>query len=62
MQISAKILVKKSKYDLDYLPPIRVYLTAEGTGRLRRPSPSSDICRCRKISIPRWFRGLRSKR
>ena len=50
MQFSAKILVKKSKYDLDYLPPIRVYLTAEGTrtvdetfAQLRRLSLPEDI-------------------
>jgi hypothetical protein len=34
MEFSAKLLVKKSVYDLGYLPPIYLHLTAYGTGSL----------------------------
>jgi hypothetical protein len=47
MQFSAKILVKKSKYDLDYLPPIRVYLTAEGTRTV-----DATFAQLRHLSLP----------
>lgn len=47
MQFSAKILVKKSKYDLDYLPPIRVYLTAEGTRTV-----DETFAQLRHLSLP----------
>jgi len=38
MELSAQILVKKSVYDLGYLPPIYVQLTAYGTSSLDKTS------------------------
>jgi hypothetical protein len=47
MEISARILVKRSIYDLDYLPAIRLYLTAYGT-----KSVDATFAQVRRLSLP----------
>jgi len=47
MEFSARILVKRSIYDLDYLPAIRLYLTAYGT-----KSVDATFAQLRRLSLP----------
>ena len=47
MQFSAQLLVKKSMYDLGYLPPIHVHLTADGTRTL-----DETFAQFRHLSLP----------
>ena len=47
MELSAHIQVKKSVYDLDYLPPIRVHLTAYGSRSI-----DETFAELRHLSLP----------
>ena len=47
MELSATILVKKSIYDLGYLPPVRLSLTAYGTRNI-----DSTFAELRRLSLP----------
>jgi len=47
MEFSARILVKRSIYDLDYLPAIRLSLTASGTR-----SVDATFAQLRRLSLP----------
>lgn len=47
MELSARILVKRSIYDLNYLPPLHVYLTSYGT-----KSVDSTFAELRHLSLP----------
>jgi hypothetical protein len=47
MEFSARILVKRSIYDLNYLPAIRLYLTAYGTRNV-----DDTFAQLRQLSLP----------
>ena len=47
MELSATILVKKSIYDLGYLPPLHLSLTADGTRNI-----DSAFAELRRLSLP----------
>jgi len=47
IELSATILVKKSIYDLGYLPPVHLYLTAYGTRTI-----DSAFAQLRHLSLP----------
>lgn len=47
MELSATILVKKSIYDLGYLPPVHLHLTAYGTRNI-----DSAFDELRRLSLP----------
>jgi hypothetical protein len=47
MEFSARILVKRTVYDLDYLPAIHLYLTAYGTRSL-----DATFAQLRHLSLP----------
>lgn len=47
MELSATILVKKSKYDLGYLPPVKVRLSASGIQTI-----DSAFAQLRRLSLP----------
>jgi hypothetical protein len=51
MEFSARILVKRSIYDLDYLPAIHLYLTAYGTR-----SVDATFAQLRHLSLPQGIR------